>query len=169
MGHLLTWGVPLLVSYHFAFSYSSWDSQGKNTEVVCHSLLQWTTFCQTSPPLSVGSCRGYPMSKVRGRSQEDPMPRRGSQGVTPRPRSGAAARRSYPVSEVRGGSPEDLPHARGQGLQPGGATPPPRSSGCTGTGEPRGAIPRLRSEGVAVRRYLSSKVRSSSCALLEQP
>ena len=21
-----------------------------NTEVVCHSLLQWTTFCQTSPP-----------------------------------------------------------------------------------------------------------------------
>ena len=23
---------------------------GKNTEVVCHSLLQWTTCCQTSPP-----------------------------------------------------------------------------------------------------------------------
>ena len=23
---------------------------GKNTEVVCHSLLQWTTFCQMSPP-----------------------------------------------------------------------------------------------------------------------
>ena len=34
----------------FAFSYCSWGSQGKNTEVVCHSLLQWTTFCQTSPP-----------------------------------------------------------------------------------------------------------------------
>ena len=45
-----TWGVPLSVSYHFAFSYCSWGSQGKNTEVVCHSLLQWTTFCQTSPP-----------------------------------------------------------------------------------------------------------------------
>ena len=28
-----------LVSYLFAFSHSSWDSQGKNTEVVCHSLL----------------------------------------------------------------------------------------------------------------------------------
>ena len=28
----------------------SWGSQGKNTEVVCHSLLQWTTFYQTSPP-----------------------------------------------------------------------------------------------------------------------
>ena len=30
----------------FAFSYCSWGSQGKNTVVVCHSLLQWTTFCQ---------------------------------------------------------------------------------------------------------------------------
>ena len=44
------WGVHLSVSYLFAFSYCSWGSQGKNTEVVCHSLLQWTTFCQTSPP-----------------------------------------------------------------------------------------------------------------------
>ena len=26
---------------------------GKNTEVVCPSLLQWTTFCQTSPPWPV--------------------------------------------------------------------------------------------------------------------
>ena len=39
----------LSVSYHFAFSFCSWGSQGKNTEVVCHSLLQWTTFCQMSP------------------------------------------------------------------------------------------------------------------------
>ena len=37
----------------FAFSYCSWGSQGKNTEVVCHSLLQWTTFFQTSPPWQV--------------------------------------------------------------------------------------------------------------------
>ena len=50
IGHLPTWGVHLSVSYVFAFSYCSWGSQGKNTEVVCHSLLQWTTFCQTSPP-----------------------------------------------------------------------------------------------------------------------
>ena len=28
-------------------------SQGKNTEVVCQSLLQWATFCQTSPPWPV--------------------------------------------------------------------------------------------------------------------
>ena len=34
------------MSYLFAFSYYSRDSQGKNTEVVCHSLFQWTKFCQ---------------------------------------------------------------------------------------------------------------------------
>ena len=34
----------------FCLSYCSWGSQGKNTEVVCYSLLQWTTFYQTSPP-----------------------------------------------------------------------------------------------------------------------
>ena len=50
IGHLPTWEFPLSGSYHFAFSYCSWGSQGKNTEVVCHSLLQWTTFCKTSPP-----------------------------------------------------------------------------------------------------------------------
>ena len=49
-GHLPTWGVHLSVSYLFSLSYCSWVSQGKNTEVVCHSLLQWTIFCQTSPP-----------------------------------------------------------------------------------------------------------------------
>ena len=38
------------MSYFFAFSYCSEGSQGKTTEVVCHSLFQWTTFCQNSPP-----------------------------------------------------------------------------------------------------------------------
>jgi len=52
------WGVPLSVSYHFAFSYCSWGSQGKNTEMVCHSLLQWTTFCQISLPWP--ACLGWP-------------------------------------------------------------------------------------------------------------
>ena len=46
------------MSYLFAFSYCSWGSQGKYTEVVCHSLLQWTTFCQNSPPRPV--CLGWP-------------------------------------------------------------------------------------------------------------
>ena len=48
LGHLPTWGVLLLVSYLFAFSYCSWDSQGKNTEVVLSELsamtcLSWVT------------------------------------------------------------------------------------------------------------------------------
>ena len=40
----------------FAFSYCSWDSQGKNTEVVSHSLLQWAPFYQNSPggPVCLG-------------------------------------------------------------------------------------------------------------------
>ena len=32
----------------FVFLYCSWGSCGKNTGVVCHSLLQWTTFSQNS-------------------------------------------------------------------------------------------------------------------------
>ena len=57
IGHLLIWGVHLSV-HLFAFSCCSWGSQGKNTEVFCHSLLQWTTFCQNSPPWPV--CLGWP-------------------------------------------------------------------------------------------------------------
>ena len=33
----------------FAFSYCSWDSQDKNTEVVCHSLFQWELSTMTHP------------------------------------------------------------------------------------------------------------------------
>ena len=54
----MTWGVSLLVAYHFAFSYCSCGSQGKNTDVACHSLLQWTTFCFNSPPWPI--CLGWP-------------------------------------------------------------------------------------------------------------
>ena len=39
IGHLTTWAVHLSMPYIFAFSYCSWGSQGKNTEVTCHSLL----------------------------------------------------------------------------------------------------------------------------------
>ena len=42
-------GISAFSSYLFAFSYSLWSSQGKNTAVVCHSLFQWTTFCKNSP------------------------------------------------------------------------------------------------------------------------
>ena len=46
------------IFFFFSFSYCSWGSQGKNTEVVCHSLLQWIMFCQNSPPWPV--CLGWP-------------------------------------------------------------------------------------------------------------
>ena len=42
--------------YIFVFSYCSWGSQGKNTEVVCHSLLQWTT---STPELSTMTCLSW--------------------------------------------------------------------------------------------------------------
>ena len=129
-----------------------------------------------------------PKSKVRG-----DWPR----GATPHPRSGAAVERRYPANKVRdsgqeelpqapmpeagSGSREELSYAWGQGRWPGGPTPRlrpgaaaggptpcPRSSGCTGAGGPRGAIPRWRSGRAVVRRYPSSKVRSS-CAFLQQP
>ena len=103
-----------------------------------------------------------------------------SRGITPRPRWGAAAknarlqrcrngREELPKSEARGCGWEDQPHAQGQGRRPGGPTPHPRSSGCPGAGGPKGAIPCWRSGRAVVRRYPSSKVRSSGCALLEQP
>ena len=53
-----TWGVHLSVSCLSTFLYCSWGSQDKNTEVVCHSLLQWTTVCRNSPPRPVH--RGWP-------------------------------------------------------------------------------------------------------------
>ena len=43
-------GSSSFCSISFCLFILSWGSQGKITEVVCHSLLQWTTFCQTSPP-----------------------------------------------------------------------------------------------------------------------
>ena len=48
-----------LLAYCLVLSkFCSWDSQDKNTEVVCHSLLQWTTFCQNSPPWPI--CLWWP-------------------------------------------------------------------------------------------------------------
>ena len=135
-------------------------------------------------PHGVGSCdsahsaaeRSYPTSEVRGRSGRTPCPRGSGQEELPHVRGqgqqprvpccdGAGmAERSYPTSEVRGGGREELPHIQGQGRHPRGATPPPRSGGREGTGGSRGATPCSRSGGAAVRRYPSSKVRSSGCA-----
>ena len=48
------WGTCMFLNYGFlrvhlfALSDCSWGSQGKNTKMACHSLLQWTMFCQNS-------------------------------------------------------------------------------------------------------------------------
>ena len=126
--------------------------------------------------LSAGGCdgtrsmakRSYPTSEIRGRSREDPMLEgQQTRGVTKRPRSGAAAKSAR--MQWRRNGREELPHVPGQEWWPGGATPRPRSGGCVGVRRPKRAIPRSRSGGAAVRKYPSSKVRSSVCALLEQP
>ena len=85
--------------------------------------------------LSAGGCdrrlptaeRSQPTSEVRGRSQEDPMPEgRRPRGVTPRPRSGAAAestrlrrhrnsREELPCVRGRRGGREEISSVRGQG------------------------------------------------------
>ena len=56
-------GVHLLVSYIFAFSTCSWGSQGKNTGVICHSLLQWNTFCQNSTMTRLSSVALHSMAQ----------------------------------------------------------------------------------------------------------
>ena len=120
---------------------------------------------------------------VRGQGQRPrgptPCPRSGQRPrrATPRPRSVAVAEGGYPTSEVRsggrgelphvrgrGGGRDKLPHFRGQGQQRRGATPGQRSGGCAGAGGLRGITPRSRSGGAAVRRYPSSKIRSSGRA-----
>ena len=100
-------------------------------------------------------------------------------GATLRPRSGDATE-SARLQRHKSGQ-EELPKVRGLGQRPRRdttrprsgevareATPHPRSSSCAGKGGPRGATPRSRSGGPAVRRYPSSEVRSSGCTLLEQ-
>ena len=59
-GHLPTWAVHFSVSLPFCLFILFMGFSGKNTEVVCHSLLQWTTFCQNSPPWPVHL--GWPYS-----------------------------------------------------------------------------------------------------------
>ena len=73
-----------------------------------------------------------------------------------RMRSGAAAERIYRTSEVIGGSQGEQPHIQGAAAE------------CAQ--EDREELLHVQGQGgAAVRRYPSSKVRSSDCALLEQP
>ena len=80
--------------------------------------------------------RSYPMSEVRGRSREDPMPEgRWPGGVThvrgqgqwprvPGCDGAGTAERSYPESNVRGGGRERIPREPGQGRGPAGRSYP---------------------------------------------
>ena len=73
-----------------------------------------------------GAERSHPTSEVRGRSQEVHMHEgQRPRGVTPRPRSGAAAK-STRLRRHRNGR-EELPRVRGQAGQAKGVTPRPRS------------------------------------------
>ena len=77
------------------------------------------------------------------------------------------------MSEVRGGGQEELPHVRGQGRRPGGASPRPRSGGCARSKfkirrSSSEEIPlvqcreqRLRFAGAAMKRYPTSKIRET--------
>ena len=49
-GHEFEWTLGVSDGRGSLACCNSWGSQGKNTEVVCHSLLQWTSFCQTFLP-----------------------------------------------------------------------------------------------------------------------
>ena len=155
--------------------------------MVCHSLLQWTTFCHTSPPRP--ACLGWPHKAWLSFIELDKAVIRvirltsflllWFQCVCPLMPSCNTYHLTWVcltldvgylfTSKVRGGGCEELPHARGQGPWLRGATPHPRSGGCAGVGGLRGATPRSRSGRAAVRRYPSSKVRNSDCTLLEQP
>ena len=128
--------------------------------------------------------RSYPTSEVRGsgRDCQAVMGQEWPGGATPHPRSGAAAKRSYPASEVWGGS-QDCQAATAQ-EQLRGATRRPRPGVAGQDKQPdvQGVVAARAQEGLeqlfhvqgqdvraAVRRYPSSKVRSSGWALLEQP
>ena len=45
-----------VLSFCPIFSYCSWGSQDRNTEVVCHSLLQWRKMWSTDKTWSTGDC-----------------------------------------------------------------------------------------------------------------
>ena len=79
-----------------------------------HSLFEFFmrfSITTVSGALSLAE-KTYLTSKVRGRSQENPMPEGQRQrGTTQHLRSGEAARRSHPESKVRGGW-EEPPHRR---------------------------------------------------------
>ena len=92
--------------------------------------------------------------------QEGRRPR----GVTPRPRSGAAAK-SARLRRCRKGQ-EELPHAQGQGI---GRDEQPHIQGAVAARAQEGLEELFHIQGRrgGMGRYPSFKVRSSGCTLLE--
>ena len=70
-----------------------------------------------------------------------------------------APERSYPTSEVRGSGRDELPHAQGQGRQPTGNTPCPRSGAAAKRSNPTSKERRLCGRRRAERSYSTFKVR----------
>ena len=65
IGHLLTWGVPLSVSYHFAFSYCSWGGVTQDGQVVVErSDTMWSTGEGNGKPLQY-SCLENSMNSMK--------------------------------------------------------------------------------------------------------
>ena len=99
-----------------------------------------------------------PMSEVRGRSWEDPMPEgRQPIGVTQSLRSGAVAD-SARLQRCRNGR-EELPRVQGQKRQPRGATPHPKSEEEAKRSNPTSKERRLCRHRRAERRCSTFKVR----------
>ena len=138
--------------------------------MVFHSLLQWTTFCQTSPPWPI--YLGWPHTAwlsfieldkavVRVIRLASFLKRGGCNG--PRRR---AAKRSYPTPkfgagdwEHQGAMAQELYQVWGQGRWPRGATPVPRSGAVAKRSNPMSKERWLRGRRRAKRSYSTFKVR----------
>ena len=103
--------------------------------------------------------RGRELPHIRDQGQWPRVPGCDGAGI---------AERSYPKSEARGGGLKEQPHARGQG---GDWEEQPHTQRVVAVRVQEGleSHPTLKVRKGDGRRYPSSKVRSSSCALLEQP
>ena len=91
--------------------------------------------------------RSYPTSEVRVRGREDPMPEgRRPRGVTPHPRSGAAAERRYPASEVSGSDKRSYPtfEVRGSGQEELPHAPMPKARGSSQEDQPHAVAARAQ-------------------------
>ena len=84
-------------------------------------------------------------------------------GLTPCPRSGAAAK-SARLRRRRNG-PEELPHVRGQGQWPGGPTPHPRSGAAA---ERTYLTPKARGRGREEQPHLQGAVAEQGQEGLEE-